>query len=104
MVKLFQIRSVAYQLCGHKNVTLDWFVEKRDQMLFGPNGSLAIPSRDVIRDYNTSDPELRLYPEITIEEYFTAAEAEAFVAWVRLHRVDQTATIIRVWCRSISTS
>jgi hypothetical protein len=43
VVKLFQIRSMATELAGQEDLPLDWFIEKRDCRLFGPDGSLGIP-------------------------------------------------------------
>jgi hypothetical protein len=90
-LKLFGISSLVANLHGYNDVSVEWFVDERPQRLFGPDGSLGISYSDLVKSYDASDPHAG-YAEIAVEEYFTEAEAEAFTAWAKVHRHDDTAT------------
>ncbi len=89
-IKLFHIHSRTNNLRGYKDVPIDWFVEKRERPLFGPNGSLGVAYQEVIEKYDARQHD---YAEMALEGYFTEAEAGAFVDWVRAHRNDDTAMV-----------
>jgi len=91
-IKLFHVRSVASRLHGHRDVWIDWFVTRRACPLFGQTGSLGVLYADAIKGYDPCNPSIG-YVEDALEELFTEDEANAFVAWVKRHRHDQTATI-----------
>jgi hypothetical protein len=95
MIKLFCVRTAVKEFHGHRNVMLEFFVEGRKQRLFGPDGSLGIAYSDVIKDYDVSDYCAR-YAEGAVEECFTEAEANEFIAWTKQHRNDHGAMITPV--------
>jgi hypothetical protein len=85
MVKLYRVSSRVANLHGYRDVQLKWLVNKRERRLFGADGSLNTPYREVIRDCDKND-DMRLYAEGALEEFFTEAEATALVDWLTIHR------------------
>jgi hypothetical protein len=88
MPELFSVRSEIANMHGYKNVTIEWFVDRRAQPLFGENGSLGVEYGRVIMNYDATD-----YAELAVEEMFTKDEAEALQAFLRAKRNDATAII-----------
>jgi hypothetical protein len=71
---------------GYRNVTFQWFVERRQSQLFGPGGVLNIAYSDAIKDWadiRNSDGESDFaYAELCLEEFFTADELAELVRYL----------------------
>jgi hypothetical protein len=75
--KLYEVRTVAPEFKGHRNVTIHWFVDRRTTRVQRPYAELIAGY-----DRAENDP----YSEGAIDELFSAAEAEAFVDWLKDNR------------------
>ena len=73
--KLYRVRTVVPEFKGHRDVTIQWFVDQR-----------TIPAQrpyaELIAGYDPADED-NPYPEGAIDELFSAAEAGAFVGWLK---------------------
>ena len=77
-MKLYSVTTTVPELNGHRDVLLQWFVDKR-----------AIPAQrpyaELVESYDPSD-EYHDYREGAADELFDAAEAEALAAWLDANR------------------
>src|SRR5271166_4819824 len=84
--KLYTVRTVIPEFDGHRNVAVSWFVAER---------SLRVRRRyaELIAGYEATERDG--YAEEAIDELFSAAEAEAFVGWIKIDRgaTDEDTTV-----------
>ena len=85
--KLYRVRTVVPEFKGHRNVTIQWFVH-------GRTTAAQRPYAELIAGYDPADED-NPYPEGAIHELFSAAEAEAFVGWLKDNRgvTDEDTTV-----------
>jgi hypothetical protein len=75
---LYHIKTVVPEFEGHRDVWINWFVESRTNPVERTYAEL-IEGYDPAEDYH-------YYSEGAIEELFSAAEADAFVRWLKDNR------------------
>jgi hypothetical protein len=76
-MKLYRASTSVPEFKGHRDVTIQWFVDRRVT-------PAQRPYAELIAGYDPAqnDP----YPEGAIDELFSAAEIEAFVRWLKDNR------------------
>jgi hypothetical protein len=87
IIPLFCVTSNA-DLGRYRNVRIEWVVSRRPVPLFGPGSSTGLAYHHIIDYYDDMmyDAKRRKDSEMCADEFFTADEAKAFVAWMWTHR------------------